>query len=391
MEFTLLEKHEAIQSSKTSINEQESFNQAGESVNKRVFVINPGSTSTKLAVFCGAKKEFATTIHHSREDLKPFSWVMEQLDFRYAIIEREIVAHHIDLTSFDAVCARGGQLPYCAAGTYQIDQDMVDFMYTVRDAAHASNLGCALALRLAQTLGIPAFTCDPVTVDEMTNEARISGHPDLPRMMTGHPLNCRAMALRCAEEVLHKPLIDCRLIVLHLGGGASARLFIGGKMVDGVRDDEWLFAPERMGGVSLCPLVSMCFSGKYTKQEVLTLIRGKGGLVAHLGTANAQEVEQRIQAGDAHAKLVYDGMLYSCARAIGGLAAAADGNVDRVILTGGLANSKYVTTYLTKKLSFIAPVEIMAGEFEMEALAAGACRVLNGQEKPLCFADIPKA
>ena len=309
---------------------------------------------------------------------------------KYAI-EKELSAHNVDLTTLDAVCARGGQLPYCAAGTYLVDQDMVDFMYTVRDAAHASNLGCVLALRIARPLGIPAFICDPVTVDEMTDEARISGHPMLPRMMTGHALNCRAMALRCAETVLHKPLADCRLIVLHLGGGGSARLFIGGKMVDGVRDDEWMFAPERMGGVSLQPLVAMCYSGAYTKQDIMDLIRGKGGLMAHLGTANAQEVEQRIADGDAHVKLVYDGMLYSCARAIGGLAAAADGRVDRIILTGGLAHSHYVTGYLTQKLSFIAPVEVMAGEFELEALAAGASRVLNGQEQPRRFADIPQA
>lgn len=360
-------------------------------MDKRVLVINPGSTSTKLALFSGEEKEFDTTIRHSVEELQPFAWVMEQADYRQAAIERELAAHHVDMTGLDAICARGGQVPYCAAGTYTVDQEMVDFMYTVRDAAHASNLGCVLALRLAQPLGLPAFICDPVTVDEMTDEARISGSPELPRMMTGHALNCRAMAMRCAENILHKPLEDCRLIVLHLGGGDSARLFIGGKMVDGVRDDEWMFAPERMGGVSLCPLVAMCFSGEYTKQEVMNMIRGRGGLVAHLGTASAQEVERRIREGDTHAKLVYDGMLYSCARAIGGLAAAADGRVDRIILTGGLAHSQYVVDYLTKKLSFIAPVEVMAGEFEMEALAAGAIRVLEGKEKPLKFADIPQA
>ena len=341
-------------------------------MDKRILVINPGSTSTKLALFQGEQKLFDAAVRHSKEDLSPFSWVMEQADFRQTAIEKELSAHNVDLTTLDAVCARGGQLPYCAAGTYLVDQDMVDFMYTVRDAAHASNLGCVLALRIARPLGIPAFICDPVTVDEMTDEARLSGHPVLPRMMTGHALNCRAMALRCAADVLHKPLADCRLIVLHLGGGGSARLFIGGKMVDGVRDDEWMFAPERMGGVSLQPLVAMCYSGAYTKQDIMDLIRGKGGLMAHLGTANAQEVEQRIADGDAHAKLVYDGMLYSCARAIGGLAAAADGRVDRIILTGGLAHSHYVTGYLTQKLSFIAPVEVMAGEFELEALAAGA-------------------
>ena len=217
-------------------------------------------------------------------------------------------------------------------------------------------------------------------VDEMVDEARITGLPEITRVMLGHALNCRAMARRCAEEILHKPLEDCRLIVLHLGGGSSARLFIGGRMVDGVRDDEWMFAPERMGGVSLQPLVRLCYSGKYTEKQMMDFIRGKGGLVAHLGTSDAREVERRIADGDDHAKLVYDGMLYSAARAVSALAAGADGQVDRVILTGGIAHSKYVADYLTKKLSFIAPVEIMAGEFELEALAAGACRVLEGQE-----------
>lgn len=178
-------------------------------MDKRILVINPGSTSTKLALFQGEQKLFDAAVRHSKEDLSPFSWVMEQADFRQTAIEKELSAHNVDLTTLDAVCARGGQLPYCAAGTYLVDQDMVDFMYTVRDAAHASNLGCVLALRIARPLGIPAFICDPVTVDEMTDEARISGHPVLPRMMTGHALNCRAMALRCAADVLHKPLADC--------------------------------------------------------------------------------------------------------------------------------------------------------------------------------------
>lgn len=161
-------------------------------MDKRILVINPGSTSTKLALFQGEQKLFDAAVRHSKEDLSPFSWVMEQADFRQTAIEKELSAHNVDLTTLDAVCARGGQLPYCAAGTYLVDQDMVDFMYTVRDAAHASNLGCVLALRIARPLGIPAFICDPVTVDEMTDEARISGHPVLPRMMTGHALNCRA-------------------------------------------------------------------------------------------------------------------------------------------------------------------------------------------------------
>lgn len=296
----------------------------------RILVINPGSTSTKIAVFEGKEKLFDTTLRYSTEELASFGWVMEQVDFRRATIEKALADNHIDPDSLDAICARGGQVPYCAAGTYRVDQAMVDFMYTRRQGAHASNLGCVLALLLAKPLGIPAYIVDPVMVDEMDDVARVSGLPELPRKMQGHALNCRAM-----QDV-----------------------------------------------------VTLCYSGKYTESEMMGFVRGKGGLVAHLGTSNAIEVEKRIEEGDSHAKLVYDGMLYSNVRAIGALAAAADGKIDRVILTGGLAHSKYVAAYITKKVSFIAPVEVMAGEFELEALAAGACRVLDGEEKAKDFSKL---
>ena len=208
--------------------------------------------------------------------------------------------------------------------------------------------------------------------------------------MMGHALNTRAMAIRCAETVLHKPFDQCRLIVLHLGGGASVRLFIGGKMVDNVRDDELLFAPERSGGIAAEQLVKLCYSGKYDRGQMMKLVRGKSGLLAHLGTSDAMEVERRIAAGDEKARMVYDAMLYTAAKSIGALAAAAGGDIDRIILTGGIAHSRYVTDYLTQKVGFIAPVEVMAGEFEMEALAAGASRVLAGQETPHRFRDLLK-
>ena len=214
----------------------------------RILVINPGSTSTKIAVFEGKEKLFDTTLRYSTEELASFGW--EQVDFRRATIEKALADNNIDPDSLDAICARGGQVPYCAAGTYRVDQAMVDFMYTRRQGAHASNLGCVLALLLAKPLGIPAYIVDPVMVDEMDDVARVSGLPELPRKMQGHALNCRAMAIRCADEVLHKPLADCRLIVLHLGGGGSCRLFVDGRMVDCVRDDEWMFAPERFGGAA---------------------------------------------------------------------------------------------------------------------------------------------
>ena len=304
------------------------------------------------------------------------------------LVEKVLEEKHIAPETLNAVCARGGQIPPCPSGAFVVDKQMCDYLYGVKEAAHASNLGAVIALHIAETQGIPAYVYDPVAVDEMTPMTRITGMPMLQRRMLGHSLNCRAMAIRCAKEVMHKPLEECRFIVLHLGGGASARLFIGGKMVDGVRDDEIMFAPERSGGEDCQSLIHLCFSGQYTEKELMKFVRGAGGLKAHLGTSDAREVEQRIAAGDEKAKLVYDAMLYGAAKSLGALAAAADGQVDRIILTGGIAHSKYVADYLTKKLSFIAPVEVMAGEFEMEALAAGACRVLAGEEKPHAFSEL---
>lgn len=354
----------------------------------RVLVINPGSTSTKIALFDGTKKLFQETLRHSNEELAPFHWIMDQVDFRRSAIEKVLAEKKVDMAVLDAICARGGMIPACPSGTFRVDEDMAQYMYGIVDGAHASNLGCVIALRMAEPLGIPAFICDAVTVDEMPLEARITGMVDAPRRMMGHALNTRAMAIRCADEVMHKPLKDCRFIVLHMGGGASVRLFVDGRMVDNVRDDELLFAPERSGGIAAEQLIRLCFSGRYTEKEMMKLMRGKGGLVAHLGTSDAMEVERRIAAGDEKAKLVYDAMLYSTAKSIGALAAAAEGRIDRVILTGGLAHSDYVADYLRKKCSFIAPVEVMAGEFEMEALAAGAYRVLCGEEQPHRFSEL---
>ena len=354
----------------------------------RVLVINPGSTSTKAGLFEGERCLFQETLRHSAEELAAFNSVMEQVDFRRGIVEKMLAEKNVSPDSLDAVCARGGQLPPCPSGAFVVDKQMCDYMYGIKQGAHASNLGCVIALQIAEKQGIPAYVYDPVAVDEMTPVSRITGMPMLNRWMVGHALNCRAMAIRCANEVMHKPLEACRFIVLHLGGGASVRLFIEGKMVDGIRDDELLFAPERSGGQDCQSLIHLCFSGEYTEKDLMKYVRGGGGLKAHLGTSDAREVEQRIAAGDEKAKLVYDAMLYGAAKSIGALAAAADGQIDRIILTGGLAHSQYVAEYLTKKVSFIAPVEVMAGEFEMEALAAGACRVLAGEERAHRFAEL---
>lgn len=357
-------------------------------MNYRILVINPGSTSTKTGVFDGAKCIFQKTLRHSVDELSAFGSVMEQAAFRRSMVEQTLAEQGISPTTLDAVCARGGQVPACPSGAFVVDRQMCDYMYTIRQGAHASNLGCVIALEIAQAQNIPAYVYDPVAVDEMTPISRITGMPMLSRVMLGHALNCRAMAIRCADEVMHKPLEECRFIVLHLGGGASVRLFIGGKMVDGLRDDELLFAPERSGGQDCQSLIHLCFSGQYTEKELMKYVRGGGGLKAHLGTSDVREVESRIAAGDEKARLVYDAMLYGAAKSIGALAAAADGRIDRIILTGGVVHSRYAADFLRQKVSFIAPVEVMAGEFEMEALAAGACRVLSGEETPHHFSEL---
>ena len=280
----------------------------------RILVINPGSTSTKIAVFHGQTPLMQKTIRHSGEELAPFGAIMDQAPFRRRCVEEALAG--FDLTTLDAVCARGGMLPPCPSGAFAVDGDMIGYLAAITQGAHASNLGCVVARDIAEPLSIPAFVYDPVAVDEMPPMARITGIPELPRRMMGHALNTRAMAIRCAETVLHRPLDRCRLIVLHLGGGASVRLFIGGKMVDNVRDDELLFAPERCGGIAAEQLVGLCFSGKYDRAGVMKLVRGRGGLLAHLGTSDAMEVERRMARGDERARLVYDAMLYTAAKSI---------------------------------------------------------------------------
>ena len=267
-----------------------------------ILVINPGSTSTKIAVFQGEKVLLQQNIRHSGEELAPYTAIMDQAPFRLRCVEQALAG--FDLTRLDAVCARGGMLPACPSGAFAVDQDMIGYLSAITQGAHASNLGCVMARDLAEPLHIPAYVYDPVAVDEMPPMARITGIPELPRRMMGHALNTRAMAIRCAETVLHKPFDQCRLIVLHLGGGASVRLFIGGKMVDNVRDDELLFAPERSGGIAAEQLVKLCYSGKYDRGQMMKLVRGKSGLLAHLGTSDAMEVERRIAAGEA--ENIYD-------------------------------------------------------------------------------------
>lgn len=354
----------------------------------QILVLNMGSTSTKIAIYTDETQCFKETIRHTEEELAAFKSCLEQSEFRGNIVKQVLAEKKIQLKNLTAICSRGGRIPPCSSGAIRIDQNMVDYLERPEDDKHAAVLGCIIAFQLSQELTIPAYVYDPVSVDEMIPLARVSGLPELPHFAVGHALNTRAMAIKCANEILKKPFSKCTFIVAHIGGGVSIRLIKNGCNIDAVNDDNGGFAPERAGSLDAIPLIQLCFSGKYTKAQLVKMVRGNGGLKAHIGTTDGIEIEKRIASGDSYAKLVYEAMAYNLAKDIGRLAIPVAGEVDRIILTGGVSYSKYISDYITRLVSFIAPVELMPGEYEMEALAAGALRVLRGEEEAAIFQSI---
>ena len=348
---------------------------------EKILVINPGSTSTKIAVFDGESELFRETVEHSDDELAAIPWIMDQLGFRTECVLNALKRREIAPGDLDCVMARGGMLPPCGAGAYEVNDDMVAYMMTMQHDAHASNVGCAIANSIARPLGIPAYIYDPVVVDELAPLARITGLPDLPKRSRGHALNSRAMARRCAGEVMQKPLSECTLIVQHIGGGTSVWLFHKGKAIDMYSDDDAGFAPERCGKLQAMPLVKMCFSGGETFASMAKRVRGNAGFRAHLGTADMREVERMVNEGNEHAALIFDAFIYGIAKGIGDLATVVCGKVDRIVLTGGVAHSQMLVGKLRERIEWIAPVVVMAGEHEMEALAMGGLRMMRGQER----------
>jgi len=355
---------------------------------KVILVINPGSTSTKIAVFQDKEKMFEETIRHNPEELKDFDWCMEQVDYRKHLILSTLAEKGVVLSELSAICSRGGMIPPCESGAYRVDQQMVDYMYSVKKGAHVSNIGCVIAYQIANTVGIPAYIYDPVTVDELVPIARITGLPEIQRGVIGHTLNTRAIAMKCAKEKLGKEFDESTIIAAHIGGGISVRLLQNGRNIDACNDDNGGMSPERSGGLPALQLIKLCFSGKYTETELIKKIRGNGGLKALLGTSDALVIEKRIEQGDQKAKLIYEAMAYSIAKDIGQLAVVVGGKVDAIALTGGIAYSKLITSSIAEKVSFIAPVYLMPGEHEMEAMAAGTLRVERGEEAVKSFSGI---
>ena len=359
---------------------------------ERILVLNLGSTSSKIAVYDDTQEVFKETIRHTQEEMAKFDDILDQFDFRNEKVRNTLENNGIGVNTLTAVCSRGGNIIACPHGAIGIDQEMIDYLTRPDDTAkHASLLGSMIAFNLKQEFGIPACIYDAIGTDEMQPIARVSGVPEIPRYTVGHTLNTRAMAIKCANEVLKKPFDECTFIVAHMGGGSSIRLYHNGVNIDCVNDDEGNFSPERGGGVSCKDLVNYCFTTDEDANTVMKKFHGAGGLKAHLGTTDAVEVENMIDAGNEYAKAVYEGMAYGIAKDIAKLAAPVSGKVDRIILTGGVAYSKFLTGRIDEMVSWIAPVEMMPGEFEMEALAGGALRVLRGEEQLQNFGEIKAA
>ncbi|MGB9858468.1 MAG: butyrate kinase [Moorellaceae bacterium] len=346
----------------------------------KILVLNPGSTSTKIALFEDEEEVFRKEIEHPHEELSRFPRVLDQLEFRKAAVQQTLSENRIDLKDLSAVAARGGALPPVSGGAYIINEKMLEVLRSDKIPEHASNLAALIAYDLASPLGIPAMIYDAVSTDEMEEIARLSGMPEIERPSLSHVLNSRAVARKIAGR-LNKDYREVNVIVAHLGGGITVTVHAGGRIIDLVSDDEGPFSPERAGRVPCRILIDLCYSGQYDHQTMRKKLRGRGGLIAYLGTSNALEVEERIKAGDRYAELVYKAMAYQIAKAIGELATVVHGKVDRIALTGGLAHSRLLTGWITERVTFIAPVEVYPGGFEMEALALGCLRVLRGEEQ----------
>ncbi len=349
----------------------------------KVLVINPGSTSTKIAVFEDEKEILTETIRHDHGTLSQFETITDQYEFRTGIIVETLKNNSIETSSLSAVIGRGGLLNPIPGGVWNVNKKMLADLKAGVMGEHASNLGGIIAFNLAEKEGIPSYIADPVVVDELDDLARVSGHPHIKRLSIFHALNQKASARRAAAE-LGKGYEQCNFIVAHMGGGISVGAHRKGAVIDvnNALNGDGPFSPERSGGLPAGQLTEICFSGKYSKKEVLKMLKGNGGLKAYLGTADGSKVENKIDSGDETALLIYRAMGYQVAKEIGALAAALKGKVDGIILTGGLVYSKLLTAFIKEHISFLGRIFEYPGENEMEALRDGALRVLRGIETP---------
>lgn len=347
----------------------------------RILAINPGSTSTKIAIFEEGEQIFVKNIKHSAEELSEFKSIADQYDFRKQVILEELKMNDFDLNSLDAVIGRGGLVKPVPSGVYAVNDLMKEHLRIGYSGEHASNLGGLIADSIAQAIGLKyAYMADPVVVDELQDLARISGHPLFEKVSIFHALNQKAIARVYAKDN-GKKYEDLNLIMVHLGGGISVGAHQKGKVIDvnQALDGEGPFSPERSGTLPMNQVIKACFSGKYTFEEMKKMIVGKGGYVAYFGNNDAIAVEKAAQAGDEKAMLIETAMAYQVGKEVGAAAAVLKGEIDAIILTGGMAYGKPFVNHIKEYISWIAPVAVYPGEDEMRALASNALMVLKGE------------
>ncbi|MCL2573058.1 MAG: butyrate kinase [Defluviitaleaceae bacterium] len=346
-----------------------------------VLAINPGSTSTKIGLFRGDTPVFIKNIEHDRDEIMAFPDMPSQREFRLKYVLAALEEHGVKPSDLSGVVGRGGLMPTIETGGYEINDLMKEWITAERGGSHASNLGSLLADLVAHEAGCGAYIYDSVASGRLPEIAAITGFPEIKRKSLSHVLNSRAQSIEYAKKV-DKRFEDMNVIIAHLGGGISLSVYEKGTLTDSVGDDWGPFSPERAGQAPLMDFVNIFHDSGIDKKSLKKKLRGAGGVVAHLGTTDMREVEQMIADGNENAKNVLGAMCYNVAKAIGSLATAVNGKVDIIIITGGIAKSAMVTGLICERVKFIAPIEIMPGEYELEALAAGCLRMITGEEPP---------
>jgi butyrate kinase len=350
----------------------------------RILAINPGSTSTKVAVFENEERIVEEVVRHPKSDLNRYESILDQKDMRLQVVTDVLRQHGVELSSLDAAVGRGGLVEPIDSGVYLINDRMLRDLIRSTTAVHASALGAILAEEIGRLAGVPGYVVDPIVVDELEQSAKLTGLPGVERRSVFHALNQKAVARRCAAE-LGTTYENSRFIVAHMGGGITVGAHRYGRVID-VNDGltgEGPFTPERTGGIPALPLIRLCFSGAYTERELIDIVTKGGGMMAYLGTNDLRKCEKLIKEGDEYAALVLESMAYQVAKEIGAMTAVLEGRVDAILLTGGLAYSNRFTGCIKQRVGLIAPVKVYPGEDEMLALAEGALRVLRGSEQAM--------